>query len=124
MCNPFATAARAVLDAVDTLASVEMTYRRGSLEIRLSAVRGSTLATVADTDGLALRVRKGDWLLDACQLDLGEGPVTPRAGDFLVEADGTRWRVESPMKGTPPWAWSDRERTRFRVHVTEVSKDG
>lgn len=119
----FSSAARAVLDAVNTLAAVPVRYRRGEIELPIEAVPGATLATVTDSDGMQLRFRQGDWLIDAHWLDFGDGPERPSGGDYVIACDGTRWEVGKPTPGVPAWAWSDRERTRYRVHVREVAPD-
>lgn len=94
-------------------------YRRGERAVSVQATAGSTSFEQADEAGLIHRVESRDFLLRAADLDLGDGPTLPQAGDLLRDAAGGIVRVYevNAMGGGPPWAYSGRDGRVIRVHT-------
>ncbi|GJQ28371.1 MAG: hypothetical protein HBSAPP03_02550 [Phycisphaerae bacterium] len=102
-----------------------VTYRRGSDETQVQATVGKTEFEQADEAGLIHRVESRDFLIRAADLDLGSGPIRPRAGDQVREQVGIVggqvlvYEVNAPG-GQPPWRYSDPYRRVMRVHTKLV----
>ena len=106
------------LAAIKTAAGVSVTYRRGAQSVALTAVRGETATSVEGAEGQRARVFTRDYLIDAEDLDFGDGAVEPAIGDVITDA-GVTYEV-TPLTGTElPWRWHDPPRTRYRVHCVE-----
>lgn len=94
-------------------------YRRGERAVSVQATAGSTSFEQADEAGLIHRVESRDFLLRAADLDLGDGPTLPVAGDLVRETVGVSARVYevNAMGGGPSWAYSGRDGRVLRVHT-------
>ena len=103
-------------------------YRRGTDEKEVQATIGKTeFEQVDDVGGAGLihRVESRDFLLRASDLDLGAGPVLPRAGDQVRETVGTAvfvYEVNAPG-GQPPWRYSDAYRRVLRIHTKHIATE-
>jgi len=103
-------------------------YRRGADEKEVQATIGRTEFEQADGAGLIHRVESRDFLIRAADLDLGAGPITPRAGDQVREQVGGVggqvfvYEVNAPG-GQPPWRFSDPYRRVMRVHTKFVGTE-
>ncbi len=100
-------------------------YRRGTDEKEVQATIGRTEFEQADEAGLIHRVESRDFLIRATDLDLGAGPIQPRAGDQVREMQGSQglvYEVNAPG-GQPPWRYSDPYRRVMRVHTKFVSTE-
>lgn len=100
-------------------------YRRGADEKEVQATIGRTEFEQADDAGLIHRVESRDYLVRAADLDLGAGPIQPRAGDQVREQVGTQvlvYEVNAPG-GQPPWRFSDPYRGVMRVHTKFVGTE-
>jgi hypothetical protein len=103
-------------------------YRRGTDETEVQATIGKTeFEQVDDVGGAGLiyRVESRDFLLRASDLDLGAGPVLPRAGDQVRETVGTSvfvYEVNAPG-GQPPWRYSDPYRRVLRIHTKHIATE-
>ena len=103
-------------------------YRRGTDEKEVQATIGKTeFEQVDDVGGAGLihRVESRDFLVRTAELDLGAGPILPRAGDQVRETVGTSvfvYEVNAPG-GQPPWRYSDPYRKTLRVHTKHVSTE-
>jgi hypothetical protein len=103
-------------------------YRRGTDEKEVQATIGRTQFEQADEAGLIHRVESRDFLIRAADLDLGAGPITPRAGDQVREQVGgvggqvLVYEVNAPG-GQPPWRYSDPYRRVMRVHTKFVGTE-
>ena len=59
-----------------------------------------------------------DYLIDAEDLDFGDGAVEPAIGDVIE--DGSQTYELAPLTGSElPWRWSDQGHTRYRVNCVE-----
>jgi hypothetical protein len=106
-------------------------YRRGADEKEVQATIGRTEFEQADEAGLIHRVESRDFLIRAADLDLGTGPIQPRAGDQVRETVGSVggqvlvYEVNAPggAGGQPPWRYSDPYRRVMRVHTKFVGTE-
>ncbi|MBX3404563.1 MAG: hypothetical protein KF699_14220 [Phycisphaeraceae bacterium] len=100
-------------------------YQRGAESKEVQATIGRTEFEQADDAGLIHRTESRDFLIRAADLDLGAGPVLPRAGDRVSETVGTSvivYEVNAPG-GQPPWRYSDPYRRVLRVHTKHIETE-
>lgn len=103
-------------------------YRRGTDEKEVQATIGKTeFEQVDDVGGAGLihRVESRDFLVRTAELDLGAGPILPRAGDQVRETVGTAvfvYEVNAPG-GQPPWRYSDPYRRVLRIHTKHIGTE-
>ena len=103
-------------------------YRRGTDEKEVQATIGKTeFEQVDDVGGAGLihRVESRDFLVRTAELDLGAGPILPRAGDQMRETVGTSvfvYEVNAPG-GQPPWRYSDPYRRVLRIHTKHIGTE-
>ena len=103
-------------------------YRRGTDEKEVQATIGKTeFEQVDDVGGAGLihRVESRDFLVRTAELDLGAGPILPRAGDQVRETVGTSvfvYEVNAPG-GQPPWRYSDPYRRVLRIHTKHIATE-
>jgi hypothetical protein len=100
-------------------------YRRGADAKEVQATIGRTEFEQADEAGLIHRTESRDFLIRAADLDLGAGPIQPKAGDQVREQVGTQvlvYEVNAPG-GQPPWRYSDPYRRVMRVHTKFVGAE-
>ena len=100
-------------------------YRRGTDEKEVQATIGKTEFEQADDAGLIHRVESRDFLVQTGDLDLGAGPILPRAGDQVRETVGTSvfvYEVNAPG-GQPPWRYSDPYRRVLRIHTKHIGTE-
>jgi hypothetical protein len=98
---------------------------RGTDEKEVQATIGKTEFEQADEAGLIHRVESQDFLVRAADLDLGAGPILPRAGDQVRETVGTSvfvYEVNAPG-GQPPWRYSDAYRRVLRIHTKHIATE-
>lgn len=119
MPNRFETAIAKGLAKVKAVAGVPVTIARGSASAEVEkAIRGSSPVEVTDSNGQRILITRRDFLIDADDYDFGDGPVEPKSGDEIT--DGTDTYEVAPLGGrNAPWRWSDRARTRYRIHTAE-----
>ena len=100
-------------------------YQRGAESRDVQATIGRTEFEQADEAGLIHRTESRDFLIRTADLDLGSGPVLPRAGDRVRETvEGTvfLYEVNAPG-GQPPWRYSDPYRRVLRVHTKHIGTE-
>ncbi|MGD9791749.1 MAG: hypothetical protein AB7K52_15320 [Phycisphaerales bacterium] len=100
-------------------------YRRGADEKEVQATIGRTEFEQADDAGLIHRRESRDFLIRTADLDLGSGPVLPRAGDQVREAVETQvfvYEVNAPG-GQPPFRYSDPYRRVLRIHTKHIGTE-
>ncbi len=100
-------------------------YRRGAEEKEVQATTGRTEFEQADEAGLIHRTESRDFLIRAADLDLGAGPVLPRAGDQVREMVATSvfvYEVNAPG-GQPPFRYSDPYRRVLRIHTKHIATE-
>ena len=98
---------------------------RGTDEKEVQATIGKTEFEQADDAGLIHRVESRDFLVRTAELDLGAGPILPRAGDQVRETVGTSvfvYEVNAPG-GQPPWRYSDPYRRVLRIHTKHIGTE-
>ena len=75
--------------------------------------------------GLIHRVESRDFLVRTADLDLGAGPILPRAGDQVRETVGLSvfvYEVNAPG-GQPPFRYSDPYRRVLRIHTKHIATE-
>lgn len=100
-------------------------YQRGAEAKEVLATVGRTEFEQADDAGLIHRVESRDFLVRAADLDLGAGPILPRAGDQVRETVGAQvfvYEVNAPG-GQPPFRYSDPCRRVLRVHTKHIGTE-
>jgi hypothetical protein len=100
-------------------------YQRGAEAKEVLATIGRTEFEQADDAGLIHRVESRDFLVRAADLDLGAGPILPRAGDQVRETVGAQvfvYEVNAPG-GQPPFRYSDPYRRVLRVHTKHIGTE-
>ena len=100
-------------------------YQRGAEAKEVLATIGKTEFEQADDAGLIHRVESRDFLIRTADLDLGSGPVLPRAGDQVRETVGTQvfvYEVNAPG-GQPPFRYSDPYRKALRIHTKHIGTE-
>lgn len=100
-------------------------YARGAESKEVQATVGKTEFEQADDAGLIHRVESRDFLVRAADLDLGAGPIVPRAGDQVRETVGTSvfvYEVNAPG-GQPPFRYSDPYRRVLRIHSKHIGTE-
>jgi hypothetical protein len=105
--------------------SCPILYRRGTDEKEVQATIGKTEFEQADDAGLIHRVESRDFLVRTAELDLGAGPILPRAGDQVRETVGTTvfvYEVNAPG-GQPPFRYSDPYRRVLRIHTKHIATE-
>ena len=105
--------------------SRSVVYRRGTDEKDVQATIGKTEFEQADDAGLIHRVESRDFLVRTGDLDLGDGPILPRAGDQVREVVGLSvfvYEVNAPG-GQPPFRFSDPYRRVLRIHTKHIATE-
>lgn len=100
-------------------------YRRGADSKEVQATIGKTEFEQADDSGLIHRVESRDFLVRTEDLDMGAGPIFPRAGDQVRETVGTNvfvYEVNAPG-GQPPFRYSDPYRRVLRIHTKHIGTE-
>ena len=100
-------------------------YQRGAEAKEVLATIGKTEFEQADEAGLIHRVESRDFLVRTADLDLGAGPILPRAGDQVretVEAQVFVYEVNAPG-GQPPFRYSDPYRRVLRIHSKHIATE-
>lgn len=103
-------------------------YQRGTEAKEVLATVGKTeFEQVDDVGGAGLihRTESRDFLVRTVDLDLGSGPILPRAGDQVRETVGTSvfvYEVNAPG-GQPPFRYSDPYRKALRIHTKHIGTE-
>ena len=93
--------------------------------VELLATIGRTEFEQVDEFGIVHKLQSRDFLIRAADLDLGAGPVLPRAGDQVRETVGTSvfvYEVNAPG-GQPPFRYSDPYRRVLRIHSKHIATE-
>ena len=100
------------------MAGVDAIYSRaGEPDISLVVVPLGTDDQVATLQGVRIGSSKQDYGFQAILISpLGE----PKRGDRLL-IGAVIFEVKPNVQGGPLWRWSDNDRTRFRIHTTQVA---
>lgn len=114
----FERATRDALAAIKRHAGVPVSYRRGPVTIQVTAIRGETTSRDHASQGIRLGAATADYLIDAADLDFGDGPAEPVIGDEIDDA-GRTYEVTTLGDGDRPWRWHDRLGLRRRIHTVE-----
>lgn len=103
-------------------ASESVIYRRGSVSITVTAVRGSSAANETNQQGQQVRVFIRDFLIKAADLVIESVATKPVPGDQIELANGEIYEVMTDG-ADPGWRWSDPQHTTLRVH-TQLYSNG
>ncbi len=108
-----------MLRKLDTGASVDMTYRRGSLAVGLTVTRGRTEYAAYDDEGnLITEVTDASFVVPAAALVLSGAITEPRPGDRLEEVHETGVRHYEVMpRGGHKCFSRDPSNQLLRIHT-------
>lgn len=95
--------------------ATSITYTRGVHSISLTATRGVTEIPMVDANGLATTFQAADYLIEAEDLDFGEGSVEPQPDDAIT--DGSRVYRVLRIPGANCFRYSDPDRVTLRIHT-------
>lgn len=100
----------------------DVTYVRGSHSVPVTATVGSTEFEQVDESGIVERIEARDYLIDTADLVLNSVTVLPARGDHVEETQGgTTYTYEvMTLDGRPAWRYSDRFRTKLRIHTKQI----
>lgn len=94
-------------------------YRRAGDFVSIRATTGTAEYEQENPgDGISRSFNERDFLVSAADLLLSGAPVEPQRGD-RIDVDGKTYEVNSDG-AAPPWEWSDRFQTVYRIHTKEV----
>jgi len=102
----------------------QVQYARGAQSVPLQATFGQSLLKLEDGQGhLVMEWTDADIVIAAADLILGGVLTQPQRGDTVttVYRGNTLAYEVLPIKGEPPWRWSDPFNTQMRVHLKLVS---
>jgi hypothetical protein len=109
-------------DIVRNHAATPVQYHRGTTTVLVAASKGHTTFDVTDPEGSVLRVDSVDFIVATAALDHGSGPVLPKRGDRVTDAQGVEHEVSHPS-GQAPYAWCDPGRKLLRIHTKRIGTD-
>jgi len=103
-----------------------VTYGRGASTVDVAATIGRTVFEQADESGFIRKVESRDFLVRRTDLVLNGSAALPRAGDRVLEPDGSQTQVYEVMApgGEPPFRFSDPYRNTLRIHTKHVATEG
>ena len=122
MSSFFQDAIAGALDTVRDVAGEPVVYVQGSAAIELTAVPASSAQPADEFIEASARIAEAtrDWIITLADLVVAGVRLTPRRGDQVqqtVEGVTTVWEVTPD--GDQVFRYSDRARTRIRVHTKE-----
>lgn len=126
MANMLATGTARLQTLLQRHAATPITYWRGRKSVAFSATKGTTAYTEDLGDIGVTQHELGDYIFPVSllqTLEVSSSIIEPRAGDVIVESDGSRFEVLS-FGGDQPFRYSDPARTQLRVHTKRVSANG
>ena len=85
-------------------------------EVKCAAVLGKSLFRVDDINGLTVRTRSLDFIIEADEL-----PTEPQRGDGIIY-QGKLFEVNAP-EGEPCWHWSGDDCRTYRIHAHSLGAD-
>lgn len=119
---------QAITDQYESLreaAGVAVRYRRGDESVELIVVRGNSRYEIADNSGMMVNKDVLDFIILTSELVLDDENVLPMAGDRIEELDsGAVHELMQPSPSETLWRYSDRNRSRVRVHTRTVREAG
>lgn len=116
MGNMLADGTRWMRGVLKEHAGQTVTYRRDVLEVSVTATVGTTRATAGAGDDITVDSKIRDYMIEASDIDFGDGPVKPVSGDEIEESDGRVFKV-LPVGGEPCYRDSDHAGFTLRIHT-------
>jgi hypothetical protein len=101
----------------------DVSYVRGSTSIELTKpILGASSQEVTEDNGIVVRSKAHDWLINPTDLVISAAPIEPAPGDRIVVnlgAGNETWEVQN--RGVDGcWRWSGPARNRMRVFVRRI----
>lgn len=113
---------KSALKAVAGTAGVPVIYARGNSTVEIDdAMPAQANYGVANVEPAQIDYQAKDFLIEASQLVLDGGRITPRRGDQVRETQGGVtyiYEVRRPDSSEKVWRFSDQLRGWIRVHTT------
>lgn len=122
MVSPVSAAMQAAMAATRAVRGQAVTYRRGSVELEITAVCGSTKWDLEQIDnGVHASERSTDWIVTVADLTQTDGTVlTPQRSDEIIDESGAVFRVMPFGPDEQLWRWHEGEsQTIYRIHTKE-----
>lgn len=100
-----------------------VTVRRGVDETpSVSAMHGSTLAENQTADGLSLRSKVSDFVIEVSDYQIDAVAVEPLPGDQIILDDGRVFELME-LGDEKCWRWHNRAGTTYRIHTRYVGDE-
>jgi hypothetical protein len=101
----------------------DVSYVRESTTLNLTKpILGASSQEVTDDNGIVIRSKAHDWLIDPTDLVISSASIEPTPGDRIVVNLGAgteTWEVQN--RGADGcWRWSGPARNRMRVFVRRI----
>lgn len=122
--NPFDQDIAAHFEELATEAGRDVVYKRGDVDLDITAVRGNTDFEEADDNGILAEMEVPDWILTAADLSIDDELFEPAEGDRIVveDAAGRTLTYEIlPNEGVTAFQYMDPNRAQIRVHTKLIS---
>jgi hypothetical protein len=101
---------------IDDHATDPVTYSRDSVSLSIQATKGSNSFDSEQADGSMIRFESVDFLITASTLVPLMG--LPQDGDLIHDGEHTYELLA--LSGVQPFRYSDRHRTKLRVHTKQI----
>jgi len=100
-------------------AATQITYRRGSESVTITATVGETAYDADDGNGFMVRYVSRDFLVKPSDLSFGGIVSLPVPGDLIEEASGHLKHIFEVMEppGRPHYKLSDPYHKLYRIHT-------
>lgn len=116
--NPFREAIAGALESVRQVAGADILYRRGDVVVSLRATVGVTSLKLTTGEGLELRQKWRDYIIDAAALVIGGLPTKPERFDEIT--DGTEVFTVANIPGGNLYE-VEAQGLSYRIHATRTS---
>ena len=87
--NQLRNGAAWLADQLDRFASVEVLYKRESLQIPMVATKGRSTFEQLDSSNMMVLIDSQDFIVTASRLSFNGQSITPRPGDQIIESSGS-----------------------------------
>lgn len=124
MSNMLSNGAAWLAGQMKNHAGTVVTYTRGTAATQLTATIGQTDLDLLVDVGPDIQSRAVDFLVQAAELDLGEGPTEPLPGDTISYCRGHEtltYEVTPIGESEQHFRWSDQFGNLYRIHTQRIS---
>ena len=97
-------------------AGTDIVYRRGSIQINLTAVVGATDWSDQSVNDAYQQLKSVDFIIQPTKLNIAGNLVEPSRGDQIEYGDHIYDLLQTGNGSF--WAWSDGFKTFYRIHTS------